>query len=149
MRKIEKKMSTEDSLKIIRTGEYGILSMITNDLGVYGVPLNYVYNNNAIYFHCAKEGYKLRNLKNNNNVSFCVVGKTEIIPRKFSTKYESIIIKGKAFEVKGDEKYQALVKLIEKYSCDFINEGIKYIDKSINKTEIIRIDINEISGKKN
>ena len=29
----------------------------------YGVPLNYVYVDNSIYFHCAKEGHKLDNIK--------------------------------------------------------------------------------------
>ncbi len=93
------------------------------------------------------EGFKIENLNKNNNVSFCVVGKTELVPSKFSTKYESVIISGKTSEVKDNEKYDVLLKLIEKYSNEYVDKGIKYIEKSFNKTMLFRIDIIDISGK--
>ncbi len=50
----------------------------------------------VIYFHCAPEGHKLENLSGNNKVSFCVVGKTQVLPDKFATNYESVIVFGTA-----------------------------------------------------
>jgi uncharacterized protein len=35
---------------------------------------------------------------------FCVVGRTQILPDEFSTKYESVIVFGRAIEVSDDEK---------------------------------------------
>ena len=149
MRRKEKQLKIEEAVEIIKKGEYGILSMVTVDNGAYGVPLNYVYKDQCIYFHCAVEGYKLKNLQHNNDVSFCIVGSAEVLPDKLSTKYESVIISGEAAEVEGDEKYNALLELIKKYSSSFMEKGIKYLKNDINKTVVIRIDIKNISGKRN
>ena len=108
MRRQDRKISDIDSIEILKKGEYGILSMVTLNNNGYGIPLNFALKGNEIYFHCANEGSKLEFLKNNNNVSFCVVGNTEILPSKFGTKYESTIVFGLISEVEGKKKYDAL-----------------------------------------
>lgn len=147
MRKKERSINISEAIEILNKGQYGILSVITNEGYPYGVPINYVYMNNCIYFHCAMEGHKLDSTKLNNNVSFCVVGKTELLPNKFSTKYESVIVFGKAFEVLNEEKITALSAFVDKYSKEFKDAGDKYIKNSNNRTKVIKINIEHISGK--
>jgi len=103
--------------------------------------------NNIIYLHCATEGSKLDFLRHNNKVSFCVVGKTELIPSKFATIYESAIAFGLITEVEGEEKREALMKILEKYSGNFIPQGIEYINKLFDKVAIIKLSIETITGK--
>ncbi len=147
IRRQDRKLRDIESLSILTKGEYGVLSMATTKNEGYGIPLNYVLCNNSIYFHCAIEGTKLNILKVNNKVSFCVVGKTEVLPSKFGTKYESAIIFGKAIELEGDEKREALLQLVQKYSSEYIQEGIQYIEKLFDKTTTFKIKIEKISGK--
>ncbi|WP_461207302.1 pyridoxamine 5'-phosphate oxidase family protein [Clostridium sp. DL1XJH146] len=149
MRRIEKKLTEKESLKILENGEYGVLSMIDINGYAYGVPLSYTFLDNSIYFHCANSGSKLNNLKENNKVSFCVVGDTEILPNKFTTKYESVIAFGKTNIVLGDEKEKVLFSIIEKYSNNFLKEGTAYINRAISKTTLIKISIDHITGKSN
>ncbi len=59
LRKQDRKLSDEESLDILRKGEYGVLSMCTDDNSGYGIPVNYTLQNNAIYIHCAMEGSKI------------------------------------------------------------------------------------------
>ncbi|NEZ46568.1 pyridoxamine 5'-phosphate oxidase family protein [Clostridium niameyense] len=147
MRRKDKIISKDDIIFILNKGNFGILSTVdTNGYG-YGVPLNYVYKNNSIYFHCAPVGEKLENIKNNNKVSFCVTNNVEILNSKFDTNYESVIIFGKAYEIFGQEKDEALLYLIDKYSKDFMDEGKKYIENSKDKIKVIKIDIEHSSGK--
>ncbi|MGL5751241.1 MAG: pyridoxamine 5'-phosphate oxidase family protein, partial [Paraclostridium sp.] len=113
----------------------------------YSTPLSYVYHNNAIYFHCATQGQKLININSNSKVSFSIVGDTEVLPSQFSTKYESVIIFGNGTLVEGEEKEIALLKLIEKYSKEFLETGAKYISKAKDVTTVIKIDIEHITGK--
>ena len=80
------------------------------------VPLNFCIISGNLYFHCALEGRKLENLNQNNTGSFCVVGNIEIMPDKFGTKYESVIVSGKVAEVFEKTKRVALEGLLEKYS---------------------------------
>ncbi|MDP4240853.1 MAG: pyridoxamine 5'-phosphate oxidase family protein [Bacteroidota bacterium] len=134
-------------MEILQKGQYGVLSMCTPMNEGYGVPLNYAFYQDNIYFHCAKEGSKLDYLRNNNQVSFCVVGQTTLLPSKFGTLYESAIVSGNALEVEGPEKLEALKQLIEKHSGDYIREGNDYIDKLFDKVCVIKIMVKSVGGK--
>lgn len=148
MRRKDRQLNTEETLSVLERGEHGILSTICKDGSPYGVPVNYVYFNGCIYFHCAKNaGLKLENIGNNANVCFIVVGKTELLPAKFSTRYESAILFGKARILAESEKTEPLLKLIEKYSPDFMEAGRKYVEKSASQTDIVEISIESITGK--
>ncbi len=91
IRRKEKKLNNEESISLLKESNYGILSVCLNNGYAYGVPLNFVYNNGAIYFHCAKEGQKLEAINENNKVSFSIVNNVELLPSKFDTNYESVI----------------------------------------------------------
>lgn len=147
MRRKEREIEIVEAKEILKNGEYGVLSTNGENGYSYGTPLSYVYFNNSVYFHCAVEGQKLENINYNNKVSFCVVGKTCVIPEKFSTKYESTILFGEANEVFGEEKNEALLELLKKYSPDFIDKGKLYIKNAVDKTRVIKMSIDKISGK--
>lgn len=149
MRLKKRKISDSESYEILKEGKYGVLSTVNTDGYAYGIPISYVSLDNNIYFHCALEGSKLENIKNNNKVSFCVVGETEIIPEKFTTKYESVVVFGKAVEVHDEEKERALLALLEKYSKDYMDKGRIYVNNAKSKTKVIKIIIENISGKSN
>ncbi len=134
-------------MEILQRGVYGVLSTVSEDGQPYGVPVNYCYADNALYFHCAAEGHKLDNLAANSRVSFCVVGETEVLPREFSTRYESVIVFGKAFELAGDEKRHGLTELLKKYSPDSLEKGLLLIDAGAERTRVYKIVIESISGK--
>ncbi len=147
MRRQDREVSANEAIRILEENIFGTLSTIGENGYPYGVPLNYAYMDNAIYFHSALEGNKLDNIEFNNKVSFCVVGHTQILSDKFSTAYESVIIFGRAVEVEADEKKKALVALVERYSKDYLQAGMNYIDKDISKTKVIKIVIENIKGK--
>lgn len=134
---------------LLKTGEYGVLSMQSEENGAYGVPLNFVWDGDqSIYLHCAPEGRKLLCITHCNNVSFCVVGQTNVISNKFTTGYESVILECKAkMNLKSNEKMKALELFLDKYSPADKETGMKYAEKSFKRTEIIRLDIHEWSGK--
>lgn len=146
-RRKDRKLTDIEVIEILKNCEYGVLSTVSEDGYAYGVPVNYVYMNDSIYFHCATEGHKLDNIKKDNRVSFCVVGQTFLLPEKFSTKYESVIFFGKATEVFDDEKCTALLELVNKYSPDYVEKGKEYIKNASPKTKVIKISAEHMSGK--
>ncbi len=147
MRKKDREVFGEDIEKILTNGEYGVLATVGENGYPYTVPLSYVYQDNSIYFHCAKEGHKLDNIEKNLKVSFCVVTDTEVLPGKFSTNYKSIIAFGEAKELTGALKRDILFKFIEKYSQSFIEEGKRYIERAQDSAKIVEIKIEHITGK--
>jgi len=147
IRRQDRKISNSEIIRILKDGQYGILSTAGSNGYAYGVPISYTYNNDSIYFHCAVEGQKLDNIKCNNKVSFCVVGNTTPLPQNFSVNYESVIAFGSAVEVFGDEKLAALEAIVAKYSADYIEKGLEYIRNSSGKTRVFKIEIAHMTGK--
>lgn len=147
MRRQEREISTDSALKILKTGEYGILSTLSSDGQPYGVPLNYAVHADHICFHSASEGHKIENFQFGDRVSFCVVGQTKVIPHKFTTNYESVIVFGQISELSSTQKTEALHALIVKYSPDHIKQGDDYIDAAVDTTRVFSISIDKISGK--
>ena len=148
VRRKDRILENELAAQLLEKGEYGFLAMEgVNGYG-YGIPINYVKEGDSIYFHCAPEGYKLECLRKNPNVSFTVVGQTEVIPRQFSTAYESVIVFGTmSLDLLEDERRKALRLLARKYSPQFEEIGEKYIEKSFHRTNVLRLDIVHLSGK--
>jgi uncharacterized protein len=147
LRRKDREITEEAARQLFREGECGVLSTVDQDGQPYGVPLSYVYRDQCIYFHCALIGHKLDNMVTNPRVSFCVVGKTKILPDKFATEYESAIVFGRATEVLGAERENALLWLLEKYSPEDQEEGKSYIEQQGRATKVLKITIDHVSGK--
>jgi hypothetical protein len=54
LRRKDRAMDNDEALELIQAGEYGFLATAGEDGQPYGVPLNYVFQKNSIYFHSAK-----------------------------------------------------------------------------------------------
>lgn len=147
LRRKDRAIPDSEAKELLQKGEYGTLSTVSPDGQPYGVPLNYAYTGDAVYFHCAVEGHKLENLRTNKKVSFCVVGRTEVLPDKFATKYESVIVFGEANEATEDEKQKGLTELLKKYSFGSLKEGQEYIKRDGCKTRVYKISPESITGK--
>ena len=148
MRRKDKMKTQEEAIKILKDCTNGVLSVTGDDGYPYGVPVSYVYDDNKIYFHCASEGKKLDAIKADPKVSFTVVGADDIAPEKFTTSYKSVIAFGKARVADTDEEKMAALKIIaNKYSGDFPAEGMAYIEKFWEKTTVVVIEIEHMTGK--
>jgi nitroimidazol reductase NimA-like FMN-containing flavoprotein (pyridoxamine 5'-phosphate oxidase superfamily) len=147
LRRKDRAITEEEAIALLNKAEYGVLSTVTENGEPYGVPLNFCVIDHCIYFHCAVEGRKIDNIKQNKSVSFCAVGNTEILPDKFGTKYESVIVSGEVEEVFDMNKQLVLEGLLHKYSPEFIDKGIKYIEGLREKTRVFKITINKLAGK--
>jgi nitroimidazol reductase NimA-like FMN-containing flavoprotein (pyridoxamine 5'-phosphate oxidase superfamily) len=148
MRRSDRQMSEEKAIKVLSDAVYGILSTVGEDGYPYGVPVNFALVNNRLYFHCAVEGKKLRNIAFNPKVSFVAMGENEVLAEQFSMSYESVMAFGKASEVIDvEEKVQVLMLLVKKYSKSFEMPGETYARRAVDKTRIYEIEIEHMSGK--
>ena len=120
----------------------------------YIVPMNYGYkwegNQLILYFHCAGEGKKMELMKKNNIVCFEMDIDRELIRDNISCKwgmrYRSIIGLGALNEVMDlEEKEFALNNIMSHYG--FVGKS-DYDEKILNKTKILRLNVTEITGKK-
>lgn len=148
VRRQDRLLDRDRAEELLRRAEYGVLSLCDAHLP-YGIPVNYVWDGDtALYIHCALQGRKLRAIEENPHASFCVVGRTQVLPRQFTTEYESILAQGVVRPVADeDEKRRALTLLLDKYSPDERTLGLHYMEKSLPRTLVLRLDIETLSGK--
>lgn len=149
MRRFKQELSAEDTIKIFENGSYGTLAVLGDDDYPYAVPISYVYGDEKLYFHCAKQGHKLDAVQNNSKVSFCVVSQDKVIPERLTTIYESAIAFGHARVIDNDEEMQKALECIsQKYSAINGEESNKEaIAKHWNEVCIIALEIEHMSGK--
>jgi len=148
VRRKDREMDIDSAEKALVKGSFGVLSVLGTDGFPYGIPVNYVVREGYIYIHCAKEGKKLLEIAAYPKVSFTVVTRSEVLSEKFSTDYESVIAFGDAVEYSGDDKGMLLFEFIRKYSREYLDEGMQYVERMKDLTSIIRVSIDRISAKR-
>lgn len=147
MRRKDRQISEEEAKEILKKGIYGILTTVGSDGVPYGVPVNYVYDGDAVYFHCAKGcGKKLENIAFSDKVGFTVVGGTKVLEDKFAMEYESVIVSGTVAEVT-DRKDDIFEELLLKYCAAYMDSGKKYMEKAGENAGVYKITIQELTGK--
>ena len=80
VRRKTREISTEVAKQLLKTERRGILAVNGEDGYPYAIPINYYYDEeqNKIYFHGARAGYKYDMIKVSDKVCFTVVGKEQI-----------------------------------------------------------------------
>ena len=125
IRRKDRVLSCDAAWKLLERGEYGFLAMQGMNGYGYGIPLSVC-----------------------DRVSFCVVGRTEVMPARFTTAYESALAFGRIRRSLPEaERLEALRLLAAKYSPDYRETAEKYIAGSFGRTEVLRLDIEHVTGK--
>src|SRR3990167_824045 len=152
MRRSEKEMKDKSIIiDVLDRCHIGRLGTIGKNGYPMVKPLNFAYHDGKIYFHTAQEGEKIENIKRDNRVCFevdlpIVYVKAKNNPCEADYLYRSVIIKGRARIIDDmEEKFFALKCLMKKHQPEG-NYGDYTVDK-LKKVGIVRIDIEEITGK--
>ena len=146
MRRFRQQLPEDESKKILHAGKYAVWAVAGDDDYPYAVPVNYVYDGSRIYIHSAKQGHKIDSVLRNPKCSLCVVAKDDVVPEEFTSYFRSVIVFGRAsFIEDADEIIRALELLCGKYSPGI--DPTQEIAKFLKVVAIIRIDIDDISGK--
>lgn len=150
MRREDRRMDDREAGYLFDEAEYAVLSTCGDDGWPYGVPISFASVGQKVYFHCAPEGRKLNNLKQNPKACMTVVANVRVLPEQFTTKYQSVILSGTVFEVtEEDEKLEALMLLVKKYSSGFEVSGERYARSAMSKVAIYGLTIESLTGKEN
>ena len=155
MRRADRQTSQEQALAILQRADYAILSLVDPDGEPYGVPLSFVLDteHNEILFHAARGvGRKLDCIAAHQEMSLpahcTIVTDVQTLPEKFSTEYASVMISGPVDLLEDPEsKMKALLLLALKYSPDYMDKAESYARNYVDKVDIIRLKITELTGK--
>lgn len=146
MRRFRQQISQEECVRILEEEPRGVLSVFGEDGYPYGIPINFIYDEGKIYFHCAKTGHKIDALKLNNKVSFCVMDKGFKKERKLGLNIRSVIIFGTVrFVTDRGETREKLTRLGMKYNP--VDTVKKEVARDIDIVQILELSIDHMTGK--
>lgn len=126
----------------------------------YVVPLNFVWQQDSIYFHGANEGKKVRIIANNSEACFTVCEDlgtiANPIPANTDTAYFSVMIFGKIEKVEDkQERLTAMQAMLDKYVPGYFKNPLasahleKYQSSLGSKTAVFKLTAQKITGKEN
>jgi nitroimidazol reductase NimA-like FMN-containing flavoprotein (pyridoxamine 5'-phosphate oxidase superfamily) len=149
MRRKEKEITEiADIEKILKESQICRLAMVDGNKP-YMVPMNFGYQDNTMFFHSAMEGKKIDLIKKNPNICFEVDQVINLKKSKFACdwgmEFKSVIGWGKAvLQNDPDEKIKGMNIIMAQYS----GRTFEYSDKMLEKTIVIKVIIEKITGKK-
>ena len=138
-------------IDLLNACHVGRLGTITHDGYPMVKPLNFVFQENKVYFHTAREGEKIEDIKRDSRVCFEIdmpiaLVKSKASPCRAEYLYQSVIIKGRAHRVDDPlERLAALKGLMEKYQPE--GGYGDFPEEKLGVTAVVRIDIEELVGK--
>lgn len=148
MRRCAQELEKSECEIILKMATSGILALSGDDGYPYAVPLSYVYCDDRLYFHCAKEGHKIDAVKRCDKASFCVVEKDDVVPDEYTTYFRSVIVFGRVRIMEKSEIKEAVEKLALKYAPnDDEKNRESYIEKDFDRLCMIEMTLEHITGK--
>lgn len=150
MRRADKEITDAGVMEeILNKSDVIRIAMVDGDVP-YIVAMNHVYIDGSIYMHSAKEGRKIDVLKRNSRVAFEVDTDVEIVLREeacsCTTKYRSVVGTGSAVLIDDAKvKKTVLDEIMKKHTG---RVAFEYPEKVLERTLIIKIDIDTMTGKK-
>jgi len=155
-----KKRNCTDTAKInqfLEHADTGFLGLSSEDVP-YVIPLNFVWLNDAIYFHGAEDGRKVTYIEKNPRACFTVSTSygtiTSPIPAKTDTAYMSVIIEGSLLQVTDiNEATEAMQVMLNKYVPGYYERPLaknhleRYVSPLSSKTAIYKLNADSLSAK--
>ncbi len=150
MRRINQQVSEEECKRILREEKRAAFSVIGDEGYPYTIPVNFYYDeeDNRIYLHGAATGHKTDAIKNCNKVCFTTWNQGYKTKGNWEWNATSVVVFGKA-SLLDDRSFweDKLKKLALKYYPTAEEAEAEMHTSSINKVQIIAIDIEHMTGK--
>ncbi len=149
IRKKKNEISESAAKALLKSARRGVLAMTDGDSYPYAVPINYLYSEeeNKIYFHGSKAGYKAELLAKNEKVCFTVCGEETIKDEQWAPYLRSAVVFGRCRVISDRAAADEILrKFAGKYYPDeaLIEEEIAAAGKAVVMREI---EIDHVSGK--
>ena len=150
MRRIKQELPLDEAKKLLLKNKRGVISFNGDNDYPYSIPINYLYDaeENKLYFHGAKSGYKLDCINKNNKSCFVTYGDEKLSEDGWSSNLSSVVAFGKIEIIEDkDLASKKLMELATKYYPS-IAEAAEVIERSFKNVLIFALDIDYMTCKR-
>ena len=147
MRRFKQQISDEKCVEILTNEPRGVLALYGENGYPYALPLDHLYDDGKLYFHCAAEGHKIDAIKANPHASYCVMDKGFRKENEWALNINSVIVFGTIRFVTDKEQMLLLLrKLGNKYYPD--PEAVEHeIERDFKRVCMFELSIDHMTGK--
>ena len=148
MRRSGQEVSEEHCREILKAAKRGVLSVVGDEGVPYGVPLNFLYDEeaNTIWFHCARPGEKLDAIRRDGRVCFTVWDEEYRKPGDWAWYVTSVIVRGRAEPVEEPELLRDRMWTFAMKYCPSEEDARKEMS-ALDRVQLVGIRIGHMTGK--
>lgn len=147
MRRHGQQLKRDECEHILRTARRGVLAVQGDDGYPYAIPLNFVYDNGSIYFHCATSGHKIDAITACDKCSFCVMDEGVPEPDDWWYHVRSVVAFGRICRMTDDA---AIVDALRKLGAKYFPQGYDIegdIQKNLARVAVLQLSVEHMTGK--
>lgn len=148
MRRFKQQLPDGESEAILKEAYRGFLSVVGDGGYPYTIPINFVYADGHIYFHCALEGHKMDALKACDKACFTVIDQPVQEPGDWWYHVRSVVCFGRISFVEDAEQHLSKLRLI---GSKYFPEGYNMdddIQKNGPRAAILDMRVEHMAGKR-
>ncbi|MFV0467178.1 MAG: pyridoxamine 5'-phosphate oxidase family protein [Lachnospiraceae bacterium] len=147
MRRFKQALTEQECIEILQNSPRGILAVHGEDGYPYALPMNFIYRNDRLFFHCAKEGHKIDALAMNNKVSFCVLNEGYKKEGEWALNIGSVIIFGKMIEINDWDTIIEIARGLALKHYPTPEAAEAEVNKVNDRVQMLELVIDHMSGK--
>lgn len=147
MRRFKQGLTEQECADVLTHAQRGVLAVHGENGYPYAFPMNYIYQNEKIYFHCAKAGHKLDALACDPKVSFCVMDEGFRKSGEWAWNIKSVVLFGRVKPIDSAEASIEMVRQIALKYYPTAEDAEEEVRKAGAQAQILELTIDHITGK--
>ena len=148
MRRFKQALSQTECEELLRREPRGVLALHGEDGYPYALPINQLYLDGKLYFHCAKEGHKLDAIAADQRASFCLMDQGVRNAGEWWLNIRSVIAFGRVRRVTDPQRVAHVARQLglKHYPTE---DGVEEeLAKALDRVAILEMTIDHMTGKR-
>ena len=147
LRRFKQAASSQECETVLASAQRGILAVHGENGYPYGFPVNFLFQDGKIYFHCGKTGHKLDALAKDNRVSYCVHDAGYRKEGEWALNIRSVVVFGRISLVTDEGRAREICACL----CRKFTDDEEYIEKELKnalpRVQCLELCIDHMTGK--
>ena len=147
LRRFKQELTEEECIGILRKEPRGVMAVHGEDGYPYAFPLDFIYMEGKLFFHCAKEGHKLDAIAADPRVSFCVMNEGCRKEGDWALNISSVILFGRIRKIEETEETLRIASQIAEKYYPTKEAAEEEVRKAGSRVQILEMTIDHMTGK--
>ena len=148
MRRFKQALSHADCEELLRRAPRGVLALHGEDGYPYALPMNQVYLDGKLYFHCAKEGHKLDAIAADDRASFCVIDQGVRNQGEWWFSPRSVIVFGRIRRLDDPQRMAHAARQLGLKHYPTPQGVEEELAKDLHRVAILEMTVDHMTGKR-